>query len=443
MNNVLKFFYFVILGVFAVVGCQTPQPTRFAVEDDIVIEEVLIPEPDERYEVSWNNGLFEYKVIDGERSFRCLSEKATLRDLANFAMNVCYNGYLADKIKSKKPLTIEDGVLLTFILNAQLTTVDTFSVALLGDMTSPGLLHSFIVQCKDHADSFSQDESNPEILRQQNDAFTELKVNFLEETDGIRAPMRIWGDGFKAIDQVVIAGVFQEIRKGAIASDNSNGNTFRNHPWMWTTTLMLSGLSGGVIMYALSPDEPNVIESACDKYERDSITGKEQWQAMRNALSTYTSELDRLMKDMRDYVVSDGVKDSASRRIVEDALASTSNDYQGIQKYLDYAIYDLPFALLTYKARARMKDCQGFFNDDEDKMKEVWVDYANAVSDKEMLRNVRTWYSASSYSELINLLKNEMWEKDFKAFCKETRLFKINQVNGGNGQNEVVPYYDN
>ena len=438
MNKVVKMSGFVISAMFIMSGCKTIFPTETTDGDVVTTTEVEVL-PNIHQEFCWSNGLFEYKVRDGERSFKTLSKNATLRDLANFSMNDCYNGYLAEKIRNNKPLTDEDGILLSFILNAQLTTVDTFSVALLGDMTCPGYLHNFIVQCKDRSDAFSKDISNPEILRQQNDAFTELKVNFLEDSRGIRAPMRAWGEGFRDIDQETIARVFQGIRKESEAADNSNGNTFANHPWMWGA-IILSG--GGCVMAPLRPDDANKIEKASDMYNRDSVTGKEQWQAMRQTLSVYTEELDRIVEDMKKYVSNNGVKDGASRRIVEDVLANTRNDYQGAEKYLDYAVYDLPFGLLTYKARARMKACQGFFADDEDKMKEVWVDYANSVSDKEMLRNIRTWYCASAYAELIRLLKKEMWEKDFKEFCAQTRLYKINRVNEGKKKNNVAPYYD-
>lgn len=439
--NSIKFSRLVIPAVLFVVGCETPQAPNANGGDVASYKEVTMPDPDPHAEQCWKNDLFEYKVSDGERSFKCLSKKATLRDLANFAMNDCYNGYLAEKIKRNEPLTTEDGILLAFVLNAQLTTVDTFSVALLGDMTSPGALHNFVVQCKDRSDAFSRDLSNPEILRQQNDTFTELKSNFLEESGGIRAPMRAWGAGFKSIDQATIAGVFQGIRKESKTADNSNGNTFVNHPWMWGWILLGGGVTGGSVMYMLSPDDANDIEEACDKYNRDSVTGKKQWQAMRQTLSTYTTELDRLITDLQRYVSSEGVKDGASRRIVENALANTRNDYQGAEMYFDYAVYDLPFTLLTYKARARMKDCQGFFNDDEEGMKEVWTDYAIAVSDKDMLLNIRTWYSASSYSELIRLLKKELWEGEFKEFCERTRLYKINQVKEGKQGNDISPYY--
>ena len=438
----IKISRIVVPMLIVCAGCGTPPPAVTQGGEDVTVTEVTIPDPDVHQELCWRNDLFEYKVSDGERSFKSLSKNATLRDLANFAMNDCYNGYLADKIKNNKPLSAEDGILLAFVLNAQLTTIDTFSVALLGDMTSPGFLHGFIVQCKDRSDAFNKDEANPEILRQQNDAFTELKMHFLEESGGIRGPMRTWGAGFKSIDPTAIAGVFQELRKESKTADNSNGNTFANHPWMWGGIVLGGGLIGGSVMYSLSPDDANAVEQNCDKYDRDSVTGKDQWQAMRQTLSVYSDELDRLIEDMQKYVSSDGVKDGASRRIVEDALANTRNDYQGAEKYLAYAVYDLPFDLLTYKARAKMKKCQGFFNDDEERMKEVWADYAIAVSDKDMLRNVRTWYSASAYAELVRLLKKELWESDFKEFCEQTRLYKINDVKKGHEQNDVAPYYD-
>lgn len=420
-----KLIWFVVPAMLVVVGCETA-PSNVSTEgDDTVVSEVGITDPEGDQELCWSNDMFEYKVSDGERSFKCLSEQATLRDLANFAMNDCYNGYLADKIKNKRPITEEDGILLSFIVNAQLTTIDTFSVALLGDMTSPGLLHGFVVECQDRSEAFSRDMTNPEILRQQSDAFTEMKVKFIDDSTGVRAPMRNWGNGFQAIDQQVIAEIFQDLRKETKTSDNS-------HPWIWSSHLI----------FCIGPVPKNDFENACKKHDLDSVEGKAQWQAMRETLSVYKKELVGLVADMETYVFSSGVTDSKSRRIVEDVLAKTRNDYQGVERYFDYAVYDLPFTLLTYKARAKMKDCQGFWNDNEEKMKEVWTDYANSISDKEMLLNIRTWYSASAYSELIRLLKNEMWEGDFKEFCQATRLYKINSIREGKDKNDIGPYYD-
>lgn len=420
-----KLIWFVIPAMLVVVGCETPSSNVSTEGDNIVVSETRVPEPDVHQELCWSNDMFEYKVSDGERSFKCLSSQATLRDLANFAMNDCYNGYLANKIKNKQPITEEDGILLSFILNAQLTTIDTFSVALLGDMTSPGVLHGFIVECQDRSDAFSRDMTNPEILRQQSDAFTELKVKFIDDDTGVRAPMRTWGNGFQAIDQQAIAEVFQDLRKESKTADNS-------HPWIWSSHLI----------FCIGPVPKNDIEKACKEYACDSVEGKAQWQAMRETLSVYKKELDALVADMGAYISSTEVADGKSRRIVEDALARTRNDYQGVERYFDYAVYDLPFSLLTYKARAKMKGCQGFWDDDEEKMKEVWTDYANSISDKEMLLNIRTWYSASAYTELIRLFKNEMWEGDFKEFCEQTRLYKINSMGEGKDKNDIGPYYD-
>ena len=102
MKKVVKVSGVAISAMFIMVGCETTPPAATGGGDEVTTTEVSIPEPDIHQELCWSNGLFEYKVRDGERSFKTLSTKATLRDLANFSMNDCYNGYLAEKIKNDR-----------------------------------------------------------------------------------------------------------------------------------------------------------------------------------------------------------------------------------------------------------------------------------------------------------------------------------------------------
>ena len=61
-------------------------------------------------------------------------------------------------------------------------------------------------------------------------------------------------------------------------------------------------------------------------------------------------------------------------------------------------------------------------------MKEIASDYTYAICGTEMLKGLRSRYSASCYTEIIKFLKSDLgWftQRSFKDLVNETKLYKI------------------
>lgn len=375
-------------------------------------------------------------VIGGESGprFKKKNPRATLNDLNDFALAKCWRGYLLPKIENGQGITREDAVMLDFCINVQLNMIDTLAVASLGDMTSPGLLHSFVVDLKEKSGRQSPDLEG--VYKDQNDVFTDLKLEFINSGDGIRQPMRMWGNAYQSIPTDVLAGVFRDIEESFGAAKIENAS----HPWLWTGAYVAGAFLGGAIgtgivggIQALSPDGLNEIEKGAMNFSCTPVDTKNSWQGARSQMCTYVPEL-RKMRNVLD-CARVRTTDAQTRKYLQRVLAESENDTTAVSDYLDYAVYDMPFCLQTYKARGALKKCQGFFDDDEDKMKEVMAAYCTAVSGTDMISHIRTRYAANGYAELIKLFKEELSKKDFQNFVQETRLYNVNVK--ADGKNEL------
>lgn len=382
---------------------------------------------------AFEDGNFVYRMGDPSvRKLRQVNPKATLNDLNDFAIAKCWNGYLKPKIESGEPIHREDALLLDFCMDVQLNMIDTLSVAALGDMTSPGLLHGFVCDMQEKAATATKDIEG--IYKDKADIFVRLKANFLMDSTGIRRPMKLWGEQYQCIPPETLATVLNDIKVNNAAARTENGS----HPWLWGMAYGLGGLGGGIIgtgivgtLHSMSPDNLNEVEKSLAAFSQNGVELKNNWQSMRNEVSRYLPEMIR-MREMLARARTQ-MTDAQSRKYVQKVLAESENDKQVVSEYLDYAMYDLPFMVQTYKARADLKGCQGFFNDDEKKMMEVMADYNNAVSGTEMLKRIRTRYAANGYAELVKYFKGELSKAEFNDFVRETRLYNVDQKLDKNG----------
>ena len=166
--------------------------------------------------------------------------------------------------------------------------------------------------------------------------------------------------------------------------------------------------------------------------QRGGVHEGSAWQSVENATSSYLPELLRmraLLSRARTMM-----EDPQSRKYLELIVAASENDKNEVSRYLDYALYDLPFALQTYKARAKLKGCQGVWNDNEEEMMRVMADYNSAVSGTAMLKKIRTRYAANGYAELIKYFKKELSDAEFEDFVRETRLYNVDMRTGKDGR---------
>ncbi len=376
---------------------------------------------------------FSYTMGDERsRSFKRLNPNATLNDLNDFAYAKCWNSYLRPKLQNGQKLTREDAVLLEFCINVQLNMVDTLAVAALGDMTDPGFLHNFVVQ--EAVKSRSEGKDVEGFYRDQNNVFVDLKSNFLNSYEGIRVPMRQWASQFKSVPPRVMKRIFADIEVATGAADSSNTSNFGEHPWIWSGSYAGAAVVGGLIgigavgiWHVTSPDLPNQIERGAMELNAPVVELKNTWRNARNEMSVYLDEMRNMRRELKSMRSSSYLKDPKTRKYLQRVLSESDNDSTVASQYLDYAMYDLPFCVMTYKANGQLKECTGRFNDDEDEMMKVMSEYCQAVAGTEMLKHIRTRYAANGYLEAVTRLKDELSSGEWEKFLNESKLYKVEQ----------------
>lgn len=413
---------------------------------DIVAEIAKIDSEDGRdmvQTVTVSDENFAYTMGDEHtRAFKRINDKATLNDLNDFAYAKCWNGYLRPKLQNGQKLTREDAVLLDFCVNVQLNMVDTLAVAAFGDMTDPGFLHSFVVKAAEKSRHSNDLEG---IYKAQNDVFSDLKMNFINSNEGIRVPMRQWASEFNIVPRDVMQRVFGDVVKATGASDHSDGSYRKDHPWLWAGKWALvlagGGLVGGGAWYATTPPYPNEVEKGSMLLQTPVVTMKNEWVNARNEMTVYLQEMFKMREELQSMRSGSYQQDPQTRKFLQHILSESDNDHTAVAQYLDYAMYDVPFSVLTYKAIGELKNCKGRVNDDEEKMMHVMSEYCQAVSGTDMLKRLRTRYAANGYIEAVRRLKDELSDQEFKDFVHESKLYNVDQKvdRMGRPQNDVQP----
>src|SRR5574344_417327 len=148
-----------------------------------------------------------------------------------------------------------------------------------------------------------------------------------------------------------------------------------------------------------------------------------------------------MRQELRAVRSSSYQQDSQTRKFLQRILSESDNDSSAVSQYLDYSLYDVPFSVLTYKAIGGLKKCKGHFNDDEDAMMNVMSEYCQAVAGTDMLRHLRSRYSANGYIEAIKRLQDELSDTEFADFVHASKLYNVDQRvdQTGRAQNDLKP----
>ena len=387
-------------------GCNT-QEGFDSVSGD---EGSFIPDPDTAIEtLTISNNKFSYTMgNEGKRVFQRLDSKADLNDLNDFAMAQCWRAYLLPKLQKGERLNGQDIELVQFCMDVQINMVDALSVALLGDMCGePGALHSFVVKMEKQTKEGTKELEG--VQRQTIDLFTELKKNFVCAQDGVRKPMAAWGADFRIVPSEVQQKIFGDIRAANRKSHSSK------RFWVWSESYLREAKGG----------------KTAESTQATSTAYCDRWVDMRKTISPYVPEL----IGMRDALVKARMSqtDTQTRNWLQRVLAESENDVSAVRRYLDYAVYDMPFCVHTYRAHFDLDSCRGFFNDDEEKMQEVMSGYAIAIGGTEMLKHIRTPYAADLYAQLVKSFKKEMTSRQYKDFLTVSKLYKVTAQNADKG----------
>ena len=374
-------------------------------------------------------------TVGKKHSFVRLNPNATLNDLNDFVYAICWNGYLRPKFHTMQKLSREDAILLDFCVKAQLNMVDVLTVAVLGDMTGQGF------QCEFPAHrsmkSPSQDSGLEDIYSEWGKVFVDLKSKFLDSNEGIRMLIREWAGEYRKVPPDVMKRVWGDIERATGAADNAGRPTYGEIPWYYWEAAHLASptvSSAARLWYVTTPDQSNEIENGALELKTPAVDMKNKWMNIRNAMSAYLDEMINMRGELKSTRVSKCIQDSQTRSYLQRILSESDNARTVVCQYLDYVMYDLPFCVMTYKVKGKLRACKGRWNDDEDMMKDVMAEYCQAIAGTEMLKHIRTRYAANGYVAAVEFLKDELSDSDFKSFVNESKLYRIVQEVDETGQ---------
>lgn len=388
------------------------------------------PEPSSTVDVetkTLHDENFSY-AVGKKHSFMRLNPNATLNDLNDFVYAICWNGYLQPKFHTMQKLSREDAILLDFCVKAQLNMVDALTVAVLGDMTG----QSFQCDFAAHRSMKSPplDSGLEDIYSEWGKVFVDLKSKFLDSNEGIRLLIREWAGEFRKVPPDVMKRVWGDIERATGAADNAGRPTYGEIPWYyWETAhfVIPTVSSTARLWYETTPEQLNEIEKGALELKTPAVDMKNKWMNTRNEMSVYLDEMKNMRGELKSTRVSRHIQDSQMRSYLQRILSESDNVRTVVCQYLDYVMYDLPFCVMTYKVKGKLRACKGRWDDDEDMMKDVMAEYCQAIAGTEMLKHIRTRYAANGYVAAVEFLKDELSDSDFKSFVNESKLYRIVQ----------------
>jgi len=387
------------------------------------------------------------------RSFKKINPDATLADLDNFLYAKCWNGYLRGKLVQCEPLTAEDARLIDFCIGVQLHVVQAMFYATLDDMTGSKWSGRVEVPGGNKLEGFYKDVS---------DIVGELKTKFLGGNDAVRVLIRNWATEFQVVPRKVMTRVMKDVKESTGSFDSVKTSSAMQDAFPvadlagdvfcllgeWQKEGSVEKEKVGTTIDKAMRFAPLVVELLWDYYEGEYkplqpgdmqdgarrlsthvVDLKNKWIAARDEMAVYLDEMREVRRQLKKSRKSKYIADPKTRKYIQNALMKSENAYLEFSMWLDYAMYDIPFSILTYRAKGMFEDCKGLFffiNDNEKKMMDVMSDYCQAICQTEMLKGIRTRYAASGYVSLTMKLKDELSTPEYESFIHECKLYKVN-----------------
>ena len=380
-----------------------------------------------RLSVSDNN--FSFTVDDkGVPSFKKENSHMTLDDLVDFVKVRCLDEILYPKMARGEPISQDEALLLTFALDAQATMIKAIGVAMAWDIY--GLGGEYKTQMPSNGDI-------NELAKRESDIFAPLIDEFVNSNGGFRHKIRIYGNNFLGVRTSVKRELFSNISiKGKLFEDNKPTPEFskvvKTHPWLIGSAVVGFGVCGGSLAYVAA--QKNMQHISLSEYEKAALSvctygnvGQEWldlWVTSQEYLKEYWDTYNRV----KAYYTNTRLKGDAGLRARQFAKRIYQYSVPMTNLILnDYCIqfYDFPFILLTMKARGEYRQCKGFWNDNEQKMKEVMMRYGETISGTDMLSHLNSTYAIDAYADLLEMFKSDidfMFDGNFKRFQAATRI---------------------
>lgn len=352
---------------------------------------------DEKFVFSAKDGL---KVCDAS---------ASIEELYDFAYSKCWSDNIRPKIEGHAELTAEDAAVIDFCLQTQEQMLSVLSAAVFIDM---GI-----------AVDTAYLGSDSDIVR--------MEKCFLAGNAGTRLVIREWASVFAQIPNEYMTAYYRDVINGTGEIGAVSKSSQVQWPHVLPSFISLLADSG--------PVKDKELAEGARKLKVSGVAMRNRWMSARSAMTMYLEESIAMRETLMRVMQS---ADSESRRIIRDKLLTREGAFTELVQILEDVVYDLPFAVLSYRVLGELKSCKGKLNDDEGKMKRVMSEYCQAIVGTEMLKGIRTRYAVSGYRNAVKFLKSELSYSEFKDFVQEMKIYSIIQAENEHGRrkNEIREY---
>ena len=418
----MKFFssFLVLIYLFlAFVACVS-DTTEELTETETIIpppiqEEIIIPES---YDTTYQNESSDFKITynnDRVVSFEQMNKNANIRTLSIF-FNGLYQKKISQKIKNGDSLSKGELMLLKYIIISQIYAIDSFSKSFWSDATKGSKSDAF-------SEILNYRANEKDFISEFRNCISRLSLSYVSSSDPVRDQIKRY------------AGFFSGINANVITKDLSF--ILKNHREVIDDTQFRGHLVGGFRPYSSSP----LFENKELRPYKDMITLNNFRNEANNIGKCWDSlypkgiiEYSNTLKDIdNDLIKYPSLASNTQARIaIEDLRMHFSNIITDHLRLFNIMFTDLPFSILTKYSYIQVQGAKGFYNDDEDKMKEIAVLYATSVRNADMVDYLNSSHASHLYVQFIQLLKSDLSSTEYESLKNASKLYQLDPAKIGN-----------
>jgi hypothetical protein len=398
----------------AFVGCKSaPSPKK--------VEEIsLIPEAEIEFSSGKNivcdNELFRLEVsssLSGGVTVRLqtLQDSANISDLGAFG-TCAYRRIIKGKLSKGVPLSAAESALLEFCIETQISAVSAYADIMYADMQG---CDTVFAPPKAQNVDLEKNILTPTISPSPILTMAEvrkLQNNFCNGKSPLRDAIRSWGDYCNKTDHGYAIRACSEI-----------GNMYsiidRDLQRRLDEQLGCSYLPSATII-----NSAKIVQTGASM--KDCLIGSAEWHNLVKHVDRCIFEFRVMDCDMQ--MASKITTDSSWKSLLDDYSMKSSMVIGYISRKYRYAFYDLPFLFFCNKAYDELNAQKHWYNDDEDGMERVLIDFYQKIDGSRMILNIASQESATMQSKVIAFAKDEMGTQ-FDRFQVSTRLYRVNLNN--------------
>ncbi len=418
-----------VLAIASILGCQFTAKTDLDMSDPPNIITPPVTTVDIRHKsnmisIKDNGNSFYLEAIDDEMtSFEIINSKSDVRDLAAFGICI-YRDYLSSKLKYGEQLKKSDIEILKFCLETQLIALYSYTELMNKYMTMPPEVSYISATENKDVESEVEVGNNKNFNDKKRTSFMKLVNNFYKNDNVLRSKIEFWANNFKDIGYENIRNDIGKLKNTKIGMSESLsisrwryfGIRFFKHSWLLANN-------------TLNP---------YSNFTADDTRISNNWTGLVESLSFYINDLKRIYNETGEYIKKTG--HAHSKRIIEDYRLETDGVIKDSILSFRILYYDLPFVIFCKKTYNQIQKQKGYWGDDEVAMEARVHMFHKYVSGVEMIKRVRSPYSAHVYAQLLALIKSELSTTQYDTLKIKCKLYEIEELNqsvfGENNLNE-------